>query len=264
MDEVSGSGMTVGEQLRQAREAQKITLEDVAARTRIPTRHLQSLEDSEWSKLPAPTYTIGFAKSYALLVGLDRDQIGDALRAEMGGGALAARPEAQVFEPADPAKVMPRWLVLVALLALIAVAAAFLWNRNRELSAPDEVAAVEPAPAPLGAVPGPGPAQPAATTTGPVVITANEPVWIQVSERAGKRLFQGELASGQSYEVPATATAPVLRTGRPQSIRISVGTADAPAVGAADTTVSNVSLAPADLLRGPAATPANTPPPQAR
>lgn len=261
MDEVTSGGATVGEQLRAAREAQGITLEDVAARTRIPTRHLQSLEDSDWSRLPAPTYTIGFAKSYASVLGLDRAEIGEALRAEMGHTALAARPEAQVFEPADPAKVMPRWLVIAALLALAAVAAAFLWNRNRELSAPDEVAAVEPGGTPAAPVPEPAPAQPVATPSGPVVITANEPVWIQVSERAGKRLFQGQLDAGQSYEVPATAQAPVLRTGRPQSIRISVGTADAPPVGAADTTVSNVSLAPADLLRGPAATPAAPPPP---
>jgi hypothetical protein len=94
-----------------------------------------------------------------------------------------------------------------------------------------------------------------------VVITANEAAWIQVSERGGKSLFQGELAAGQSFEVPATATAPVLRTGRPQSIRIAVGTADAPPVGAADTTVSNVSLLAADLMRGPAATPSAQPAP---
>jgi cytoskeletal protein RodZ len=145
MNEVTSEAGTVGQQLRAARERQGVTLEDVAARTRIPTRHLQSLEDSEWSKLPAPTYTIGFAKSYAGVLGLDRTEIGEALRAEMGGGALAARPVAQVFEPADPAKVMPRWLVLVALLALVAVAAAFLWNRNRQLNGPDEVAVTEPA-----------------------------------------------------------------------------------------------------------------------
>ena len=255
VDEVTSEAGTVGEQLRAERERQGITLEDVAARTRIPTRHLQSLEDSEWEKLPAPTYTIGFAKSYAGVVGLDRTEIGDALRAEMGAGALAARPEAQVFEPADPARVMPKWLVLLALLALIAVAAAFLWNRNRELAAPDEVVAEAEAPA---AAPGAAVQPPAATAapSGPVVITANEPAWIQVGERGGRTLFQGELGAGQSYEVPATATAPVLRTGRPQSIRISVGTADAPAVGPADTTVSNVSLLPADLMRGPAATPA--------
>jgi cytoskeletal protein RodZ len=259
-DEVTSQAGTVGEQLRAAREGQKITLEDVAARTRIPTRHLKSLEDSEWSKLPAPTYSIGFAKSYAAVVGLDRTEIGDALRAEMGAGALAARPEAQVFEPADPARVMPRWLVVLALLALVAVAAAFLWNRNRALDAPDEVAAVADPVAGTAATPAQAPAA-AASPSGPVVITANEPAWIQVTERGGATLFQGELAAGQSYEVPATATAPVLRTGRPQAIRIAVGTADAPAVGAADTTVSNVSLLGPDLMRGPAATPASPPSP---
>jgi cytoskeletal protein RodZ len=255
---------TAGQQLRTAREAQGITLEDVAARTRIPTRHLQSLEDGEWDKLPAPTYTIGFAKSYASVVGLDRNAIGDTLRAEMGGGALAARPEAQVFEPADPARVMPRWLVVLALLALVGVAAAFLWNRNRELT-PDQTVAEAAAPVPETPATGtPAPAAAAPAGNGPVVITANEPAWIQVSERGGATLFQGELGSGQSYEVPASATAPVLRTGRPQAIRISVGTADAPAVGAADSTVSNVSLLGPDLMRGPTATPAAPSTPQAR
>lgn len=262
MDEVTSDAGTVGEQLREARERQGITLEDVAARTRIPTRHLESIETGEWDKLPAATYTIGFAKSYATVVGLDRVEIGEALKAEMGGGAaLAARPEAQVFEPADPARMMPPWLVLVALIALVAVAAAFLWNRNRTLDAPDDVAAVAAPLAPTAGAPTAA-QQPAATSTsGPVVITANEPAWIQVAERGGKTLFQGELASGQSFEVPATASSPVLRTGRPQSIRISVGTADAPAVGAADMTVSNVSLLGPDLMRGPGATPAPQPAP---
>lgn len=256
MDEVTSGSATVGEQLRSAREAQGITLEDVAARTRIPTRHLQSLENSDWSRLPAPTYTIGFAKSYAGVVGLERAEIADALRAEMGTGALPARPEAQVFEPADPARMMPRWLVFTALLALVAVAAAFLFLRDRNLSGGDDPAPVAEQTAATPQQGGPATLTPApAAASGPVVITANEPAWIQVSERGGRALFQGELARGQSFEVPATANAPVLRTGRPQSIRIAVGTADAPAVGPADTTVSNVSLAPADLLRGPAATP---------
>jgi cytoskeletal protein RodZ len=263
MDEATDVAVTVGEQLRAAREAQGVSLEDVASRTRIPTRHLESLELSDWSRLPAPTYTIGFAKSYAGVLGLDRSAVADGLRLEMGAGNLAPRPEAQVFEPADPARVMPKWLVFAALLALIAVAAAFLFFRDRQLSAPDEAAPVEEvAPATAPGAPAAPVAQ--ATPSGPVVITANEPAWIQISERGGRTLFSGELAAGQSFEVPATATAPVLRTGRPQSIRIAVGTADAPPVGAPDTTVSNVSLAPADLLRGPAATPATPAAPAAR
>ena len=254
----------VGEQLRSTREAQGLTLEDIAAKTRIPTRHLESLERSEWSNLPAPTYTIGFAKSYAVMLGLDRVAIAAALKAEMGGRALAARPAPQVFEPADPARVMPRWVMVVALLALVAVAVAFLALRNNEIDGPDAAAATEQAElAPVAAV-STQPAAFAGAPGGPVVITANEPAWIQVAERGGPTLYQGELAAGQSYEIPATATAPVLRTGRPQSIRIAVGTADAPSVGPADTMVRDVSLAPADLMRGPAATPAAPVAPAAR
>lgn len=249
-DEELPNKVTVGEQLRSAREAQGLTLDDVAARTRIPTRHLDSIELSEWDRLPAPTYTIGFAKSYAGLLGLDRVALGEELKAEMGTGALAARPEAQVFEPADPARMMPPWLVIAALVALVAVAAAFLLLRNREITAPDDAQPPIEQAAPAAST---APAAAPATAAGPVVITANEAAWIQVGERGGASLFQGELAAGQSYEVPATATAPVLRTGRPQSIRIAVGTADAPPVGAADSTVSNVSLLGPDLMRGPAA-----------
>jgi cytoskeletal protein RodZ len=264
MDEVTGETATVGERLRSARLAQNISLEDVASRTRIPTRHLESLEASEWSRLPAATYTIGFARSYAGVLGLDRTEIADALRLEMGAGTLAPRPEAQVFEPADPARVMPRWLVVLALLALVGVVAAFLLMRNQELSGPDEVAAPVEEAAPVAAQAPAAPAPSPQAATGPVVITATEPAWIQISERGGRTLFSGELVTGQSFEVPATATAPVLRTGRPQSIRIAVGSANAPAVGPADTVVSNLSLAPADLLRGPAATPAAPAAPVAR
>ena len=81
---------SVGERLRVAREEKGFSLEDIAAETRIPHRHLESLEAGHWERLPAPTYTIGFAKSYASAVGLDRAQIGEQLRGEMGGRPLEA------------------------------------------------------------------------------------------------------------------------------------------------------------------------------
>src|SRR5438046_9662731 len=80
---------TVGERLRAAREKAKLSLEDVAAQTRIPQRHLASIETGEWDSLPAPTYTIGFAKNYAGVVVLTRADIGEQLREEMGGRRLA-------------------------------------------------------------------------------------------------------------------------------------------------------------------------------
>src|SRR3546814_12542045 len=71
-----------GEQLRKAREACDMSLEDVANRTRIPIRHLQHIENGECDALPAPTYSIGFARSYANVVGLNGSEIGVELRSE--------------------------------------------------------------------------------------------------------------------------------------------------------------------------------------
>ena len=173
---------SVGEQLLAAREAAGISLEDIAAQTRIPTRHLQSIEASEWDKLPAPTYTMGFAKSYATAVGLDRNAIADQLREEMGG-MRATVTQSEVFEPVDPARVMPRGLVIAAIAAAALIVAVLLWNQSRSLDAPDDVAP-EVAASVDNEIAAAAPAAPATASSGPVVITANEQVWIQVKDGA--------------------------------------------------------------------------------
>src|SRR5436190_5608452 len=122
----------VGEQLREAREAKGLSLEDVAAQTRIPQRHLASIETGEWDNLPAPTYTIGFAKSYAAMVGLDRAEIGDQLREKMGGQRVATA-SADVFEPADPRRTMPRSLVIGAVVAAVLLIALMSFLNRRSL-----------------------------------------------------------------------------------------------------------------------------------
>lgn len=255
-----GMPMTAGERLREAREAAGMTLEEIATTTRIPTRHLESLEAGDFARLPAPTYTIGFAKSFAAAVGLDRAEIGDQLRTEMGGSRpVTTTPE--VFEPADPARAMPKWLIAGTIGALLLFALLFNWLSNRSLEAPDDEAAANvAAPAALP------PAAAVAQGQGPVVITASDTAWIDVRDGAAI-LMQAELASGQSFQVPTNAVAPTLTTAKPEALRISVGTADAPAIGEAGRKVT-VSLKPDDLLRAkPAASPAvvepAAPPPQA-
>jgi hypothetical protein len=85
-----------------------------------------------------------------------------------------------------------------------------------------------------------------------VVLTAVAPAWVQVTDQ-GKTLFMGELQPGQTYAVPATATAPLLKAGKPEALKITVGSAVAPPVGPAGKVVSKVSLKGPDLMRGPAA-----------
>ena len=246
--------MTVGERLRAAREEKKMRLEDIAAQTRIPQRHLEALERSEWDQLPAPTYTTGFAKSYAGAVGLDRMEIGDQLRAEMGGQRFTANT-IEAFEPADPRRTMPKSLVIGTIVGLIVLIALMSWLNQRSLQTPEEttnVAATPEAAAPTA----PAPQAAAAPASGPVVLTATAPVWLQVSEKGGASLFSGMLQPNQTYAVPTTATAPVLKTGKPEALRITVGNQVAPPVGPAATTVSNVSLLGTDLMRAGAAPPA--------
>jgi len=249
-EEIEAEVPTVGERLRAAREEKGLTLEDVAAQTRIPQRHLASIETAEWDSLPAPTYTLGFAKSYASIVGLDRADIGNQLREEMGGQRFAAT-SSDAFEPADPARTMPKGLVLGAILAVIVLIALMSWLNSRSLDQADEPVANAPE---VAAPAQPAPLQaPAAAVSpqGPVVLTATAPAWIQVTDQ-GKSLFQGELQAGQTYTVPSTATAPVLKAGKPEALTVTVGSTTAPPVGPAGR-VTTVSLLPADLLKGPAA-----------
>ena len=120
-EQVENGAPTVGDQLRAARKKKKLSLEDIASQTRIPLRHLESLEESDWANLPAPTYSVGFAKSYASIVGLDRTEIGEQLRAEMGFGRMEPMAPSEVFEPADPARTMPKGLVIGAIVAVLLI-----------------------------------------------------------------------------------------------------------------------------------------------
>ena len=259
---VEASEPTVGERLRAAREKIGLSLDDIAAQTRIPQRHLESIETADWDALPAPTYTTGFAKSYASAVGLDRTEIGDQLRAEMGGQRFATNAM-ETFEPADPRRSMPKWLVIGTIVALIVIVALMSWLNNRSLEPTDNgtapaVATEASAPAPQQSAAPPA----AAPADGPVVLTATDSVWMQVTDTAGKSLFSGVLQAGQNFTVPPQSSGVMLKTAKPEALQISVGGRVVPQVGPPAKKVT-VSLAPADLLKGPAAAESAPAPPPA-
>jgi transcriptional regulator with XRE-family HTH domain len=242
----SGGGSPVGERLRTAREAKGISLQDVASQTRIPIRHLEHIEKGEWEALPAATYSVGFARSYATVVGLDAAEVGQELRGELGISRTPhASPAAAFYEPADPARVPPRSVALIATVLIVLLVAAYLiWRSQAVGDAPVEPQPVETeAPAQQAQ---PRAAQPAAA--GPVVVTAIQDAWLRVYEAGGKPiLYENILKAGERYEVPATATAPQLRTSRPQALRVSVGSTVIPPLGPPDKLVADVSMKAADL-----------------
>ncbi len=70
---------SVGQQLRQAREARTLTLEQVAQATRIRERYLRALEDGDLSAVPSLAQARGFLRVYADYVQLDPDLLLDKL-----------------------------------------------------------------------------------------------------------------------------------------------------------------------------------------
>jgi cytoskeleton protein RodZ len=63
--------MSAGAQLRVAREAVGLSVEDVASKLKLSARQIAAIEAEDWSALPERTFTRGFFRSYARLVGID-------------------------------------------------------------------------------------------------------------------------------------------------------------------------------------------------
>jgi hypothetical protein len=61
----------IGATLREARERAHLDIVDFEARTKIRAKYLRALEDEEWSLLPGYTFTKGFLRTYADMLGLD-------------------------------------------------------------------------------------------------------------------------------------------------------------------------------------------------
>ena len=266
------SANPVGDRLRTAREARGLSLDEVAAMTRVPTRHLEHIDNGEWDSLPAITYSVGFARAYAKAVGLDGNEVGAELREQLGAGTNSAAATSY-YEPADPARVPPRSLALVAGVIAILLAIGYLVWRSNAVGDADPLAEAAAVDTPIGgeppAAPAAGPRPPKASAgaaSGPVVLTATDEVWLRVYDgKGGPSLFQNSLKPGERFEVPAGAAQPMIRTGRPNALRVTVGNRIVPPLGPPERTIADVSLLPADLLaQGQAAQPNPAPPQRAR
>jgi cytoskeleton protein RodZ len=74
---------SVAEQLRAAREAQGLTVHQVAEITKIRTDHIRALEESNHKIFAAPVYIRGFVRTYAALLRLDVNATVAALDVEL-------------------------------------------------------------------------------------------------------------------------------------------------------------------------------------
>jgi cytoskeleton protein RodZ len=254
-----------GVRLRRAREAVGLSRADIASRTKIAERHIGSLEDGNYGALASRTYAIGFSRSYARAVGLDEYVIAKTVRRELGDMPSADERRAEsAFEPGDPARVPSAKLAWIAALGALAVIAVtwFLWRSYYapgvelpDLAAP-KPAAVPGAAGPVAAVPGAAPQTAAGAPgqiQGQVVFTSLEPgIWVKFYDNTGKQLMQKQMAQGESYALPADAAGPLIWTGRPEVLQITVGGKPVPKLSEKQATMKDVPVSAAALLARPA------------
>lgn len=226
------SQASVGQILRDAREAQGIALDDVAVRLRLMHRQIEAMETDDFDNLGQPVFARGFVRNYARLLGLAPE----ALLARMQGA------------PAEPAAVSPAgqsmshswltspWLILSMLGVLVAVAVPvvlYLWlnseveedSTQREAVAmqtqvaPAAVPVVEPAEAASSVVqtalvpvdaPAAAPAEPAgagtsatpAPATGSVLhLEFGDEAWTEIKDASGRMLHRQLNPAGGSVDV---------------------------------------------------------------
>lgn len=240
-----------GERLRAARVSQDLNLSDIAARTRIPQRHLEAIEAGDYSGLPSVTYAMGFAKAYARAVGVDEVGLAAEVRGEIADvwDRPAATPGYQVE---DPARVPSRGLVwggvLVAVLLLAGVALWYGTGLFRGTATPPApatatgdvaVAIPDPAPAAAAAVPAGG---------GQVTITADDEVWVRIYDAAGTTLMMKTMAPGERYDVPPGAADPMINVGRPDKLSVTVNGSRVAQLGDGRLAIKDVRIGAAALL----------------
>lgn len=156
-----------GERLRREREMRKVTLEEMAAATKIGTRSLRALEDEEFHKLPGGIFNKGFVRSYARFLGINEEQaVADYLvaagelenkPAEIDPAQLLAQHEAEKktsrsreLESLNASSSGFPWAAVVGLLAIVSVTGAG-WKYYPEIKA--RIAAFRQTPAVTEPVP---------------------------------------------------------------------------------------------------------------
>jgi cytoskeletal protein RodZ len=114
----------IGEQLRQARMARRLTLVEASDATKIRVRYLRALEAEDWDAMPAPAYARGFLRTYATYLEIDADALVEDYRRGVEPPTVQARPSEHP-PPATPGTGRRRLVgwpaVAIAAAAVIAI-----------------------------------------------------------------------------------------------------------------------------------------------
>lgn len=168
--------MSPGQALAAKRGERGLSIEQVAASTRIRAEHLRALEADDFDSFAAPVYLRGYVRGYATFLGLDAEELIAWLPNEMQAPDLAVR----VMEKErrrGPAVTTP----VVAAVGLVLLGSAFAGYAWRQVTV-DQRALVASATQSPAASARAAPAAPPAVQARPIVVgvRVTDSVWINV------------------------------------------------------------------------------------
>ena len=105
-------GMTAGDMLKNARTTgrRKREIQTIAKQLCIREEFLEALESGNYSVIPEQVYILGFARNYALELGLDPDEIVKKIKEEMGVSSDCAKTDEDETACAMPSIKEESWL----------------------------------------------------------------------------------------------------------------------------------------------------------
>ncbi len=132
---------SLGEKLRQARDARGVTLSEVAEQTRISAHYLEAIEADDYRNLPGGIFNKGFVKAYAKYVGVDEQEaLQDYAKivAEQGDKLSETelkvnRPEVLTDDSIGRSSILPTIIFAAVILGLMTwgILAALNWWQNQ-------------------------------------------------------------------------------------------------------------------------------------
>jgi cytoskeleton protein RodZ len=223
------SSTPFGEHLKRERELRGVSLDEIAAATRIKTSFLEALENGRWDELPGGAFNRGFVRATAHFLGLDEDGMVAEYALETGG-------ESQAKAPPQPSGAMPRdyrpALIAVSALLLSLIAAGWFVHhqifvrRQKRAAAVMTLGTSSSAPAANASVasatagsPDGNPAPPAAISPGKTIsASANQPPAAPGSvaglERPAPEPLKLRLETTKTARIQVTGDGKVLFKGR--------------------------------------------------
>lgn len=205
--------------LSQARQAQKLSTADVARRLKLSVWQIEALESGQYHQFPGPIFVRGFIRNYARLLGLDPEELANAVGSLLPQPAPPPDypPSRDIPFPRAGRRRWPRYAVpAAAVVALLAVYEFFFSDATDTVATPSGRLAALPSPQePRPAAPSAKPREDQARRPASTIAPSPKAQGDETRRPAASAAPSPPVAAATPATAPASASVPGERIAHP-------------------------------------------------